>query len=88
MVYLVIAGMAIDVLSLMLVAHRVLRGSGPSPVPVVGLVLYWVAALYSELPLLMGSWWMDGLVLSLFHLMCQYSVPLIAAVGGMHPPVE
>ncbi len=86
MVYLVISliafGMLLDTASLVLEFRRWAKGSGPSGIPALGLVLYASAcvllAIFTDVSIARAGIYFA--LLLVFHLSMQYLIPLTATV--------
>jgi hypothetical protein len=78
---LLIVALLIDVISLVLEIHRILKGSGPSGLPVISLFVYYLLTEWMNQSFIFRTPLRAILALAVFHIFCQYLMPLIFRLG-------
>jgi hypothetical protein len=72
----VLVGLALDLLSVVLVLRKNRRGRGPSGLPVIPIFFYCLPAFAGH-PVLSGSWLPDVGIFVIFHVILRYAIPAI-----------
>ena len=73
---LLIAALLADIISLVLAVRRTIKGSGPSGVPVLPWIIYYFLIEWMNQKFIFKTPLRAILVLTVFHLSCQYLIPL------------
>jgi hypothetical protein len=73
---LLITALLVDVMSLGLSVRRIIKGSGPSGLPVLSWFAYYFLIEWMDQTFIFGTQLRAILALTVFHISCQYLIPL------------
>jgi len=79
---LLVAALLTDVLSLVLSVRRIIKGSGSTGIPFLSWVVYYFLIEWMNQTFIFGTPLRAILALTVFHVSCQYLIPL-AFIFGM-----
>jgi len=69
-------GILIDIISCYCEIKRVIKGFGPSGIPVIPLLIYWFVVLYNY-EIIIYSRGVDFILFTLFHGLCYFGIPSV-----------
>lgn len=78
---LLIAAVLTDLLSLALGVRRVVKGHGPSGIPILPWLVYYFLTEWLHQSFIFGSPLRAIIAFTIFHVLCQYLIPLALRFG-------